>query len=133
MQADVADVVEYGRLRGVRVMVEFDMPGHAGSWCDGYPDVCPSPTCQQPLNVANDATFTLIEGLLNEMTGGVPSAPGKPSPGLFKDNFIHLGGDEVDTACWDSTPAVAAWMKKQGLTADQSYAYFVRCAFLDRN
>jgi len=117
--------VEYGHYRGVRVMVEFDMPGHASSWCTGYPAVCPSPTCNQPLNVANNATFDLIEGLLMEMTGGRPSQPGNPSPGLFKDNFIHLGGDEVDTGCWTSTPSVAAWLKQMGYTADQAYGYFV--------
>ena len=162
------------------------MPGHAGSWCKGHPEICPSATCTQPLNVASNATFELIEDLLhqctvrpmyprlspaersrevaespalNELQGGVASAPGKPSPGIFKDNFIHLGGvrrltspllararidlataakvataqrdrcaqDEVDTACWESTPAVAAWLKAQGMTADEGYAYVPPC------
>merc|ERR1711966_523005 len=103
-QGDVAAVVEYARERGVRVMVEFDMPGHAASWCTGYPEVCPSTSCLQPLNVASNKTFDLITGLLNEMTGGQTSAPGAPS-GLFPDDFIHLGGDEVDTSCWVKTPA----------------------------
>lgn len=125
-QDDVEDVVEYARLRGVRVMVEFDMPGHAASWCTGYPEICPSASCNTPLNVANEKTFDVITGLLMEMTGGVANKPGQPSPGIFKSNMIHLGGDEVNTACWNSTPAVASWMKQQGLTADQAYAYFVK-------
>eukprot|EP01062_Namystynia_karyoxenos_P048309 TRINITY_DN3672_c0_g1_i4.p1 TRINITY_DN3672_c0_g1~~TRINITY_DN3672_c0_g1_i4.p1 ORF type:complete len:529 (+),score=186.51 TRINITY_DN3672_c0_g1_i4:78-1664(+) len=128
LQSDIADIIEYARLRGVRVMVEFDMPGHAGSWCKGYPEVCPSPSCTQPLNVANNATFDLIEKLLMEMTGGKASAKGAPSPGLFKDNFIHLGGDEVNTGCWTKTPAIADWLQKQGMSADDGYAYFVKRA-----
>ena len=61
LQADIADVIEYARERGVRVMVEFDMPGHAGSWCKGYPEVCPSASCTQPLNPASNQTWALIE------------------------------------------------------------------------
>jgi len=124
-QADVASIVEYGRLRGVRVMVEFDMPGHADSWCTGYPEICPSTTCKTPLNVANNATFKLISALLGEITGGKASQSGAPS-GLFPDNFVHLGGDEVNTACWSSTPAVAQWLASKNLTPDQGYAYFVK-------
>eukprot|EP00927_Polykrikos_kofoidii_P041997 TRINITY_DN3586_c0_g1_i3.p1 TRINITY_DN3586_c0_g1~~TRINITY_DN3586_c0_g1_i3.p1 ORF type:complete len:576 (-),score=65.44 TRINITY_DN3586_c0_g1_i3:138-1814(-) len=123
MQADVASIVEYARLRGVRVMVEFDMPGHAGSWCAGYPDICPSESCLQPLNVASNATFDLIEGLLGECTGGRASVPGSPS-GLFPDNFIHLGGDEVDTSCWKQTASVRSWLQSQNMTPDQAYGYF---------
>ncbi|KAL1507780.1 hypothetical protein AB1Y20_007390 [Prymnesium parvum] len=124
-QADVAAIVEYGRLRGVRVMVEFDMPGHAASWCKGYPEICPSAACTQPLNVASNATFDLIGSLLGEVTGGRPSTRGAPS-GLFPDNFVHLGGDEVDTACWTSTPSIASWLAARGWSADDGYAYFVK-------
>jgi len=118
-QKDISDVVEYGRMRAVRVMVEFDMPGHAASWCKGYPEVCPSPTCAQPLNVASDETFSLIDDLLGECTGK------KIFGGIFPETMIHLGGDEVNTACWSSTPAIAAWLKKRGMTANDGYAYFV--------
>ena len=126
-QADIASVVEYARLRGIRTMVEFDMPGHAAAWCKGYPEVCPSASCTQPLNVASNATFDLIERLLGEMTGGKQSAPGRPS-GLFPDDFLHLGGDEVDTSCWSSTPAIASWLKARNMSPDDGYAYFVKRA-----
>ena len=102
------------------------MPGHAGSWCTAHPEICPSASCREPLNVANNATFELIEDLLQQCTGGVASAPGKPSPGVFKDNFVHLGGDEVNTYCWTRTPAIAAWLTEQKMTADDGYAYFVK-------
>jgi len=85
-------------MRGVRVIVEFDMPGHAASWCKGYPEVCPAVNCVEPLNVANNFTFELISGLLSECTGDKRSTHEALS-GLFPDNFIHLGGDEVNTNC----------------------------------
>mmetsp|Transcript_33045 Transcript_33045/g.84405 ORF Transcript_33045/g.84405 Transcript_33045/m.84405 type:complete len:556 (-) Transcript_33045:232-1899(-) len=126
-QADIASIVEYARLRGVRVIVEFDMPGHAHSWCAGYPEICPSPSCLSPLNVASNATFDLIDALLGELTGRKASAPGAPS-GLFPDNFIHLGGDEVDTTCWLRTPSIAAWLNDHKMSASQGYAFFVKKA-----
>jgi hexosaminidase len=126
-QDDVAATVEYARMRGVRVMVEFDVPGHAASWCAGYPEICPSTTCQQPLNVANNKTFDVIDGILGECTGRKTSTKGNPS-GLFPDDFIHLGGDEVDTSCWIKTPAVNAWLESKNFTGDAAYAYFAKRA-----
>lgn len=81
---DVADVVEFARQHGVRMMVvvdklgsnsrcievEIDTPGHAASWCKGHPEVCPSAACPMPLNPATNATFDLIEKLF--MVGTTP-------------------------------------------------------------
>jgi len=100
-------------------MVEFDTPGHAASWCTGYPEVCPSPSCLEPLNPSTEATFTLISSLFNEVTGGAEGA------GLFPEDLLHLGGDEVDTSCWSSSPSITAWMQQQGFTTEDAYLYFV--------
>eukprot|EP00940_MAST-03C_sp_MAST-3C-sp2_P000220 g220.t1 len=118
-QADVSAIVEYARMRGVRTYVEFDVPGHAGSWCKGYPEICPSPTCTQPLNVANNKTFDVIDGLLEESSG---------KNGLFKDEFVHLGGDEVDTSCWTKSSSIRRWLSQRNMTADDGYAYFAKRA-----
>jgi N-acetyl-beta-hexosaminidase len=35
---------------------------------------------------------------------------------LFKESlFIHFGGDEVDTSCWDSRPEIKEFMEKNGI------------------
>ena len=35
--------------------------------------------------------------------------------------MMHLGGDEVNTNCWTSTPAVESWMKERNYSADDTY------------
>ena len=123
---DVAEVVEYSRSVGVRMMVEVDGPGHAAIWCKGYPEICPSgapdgqPSCTEPLNPATNATYELLTDLLKDLTGGTRGS------GLFPDNVMHLGGDEVNTACYGSTPSIAKWLAARGLTADGGYESFVK-------
>mmetsp|Transcript_14346 Transcript_14346/g.21493 ORF Transcript_14346/g.21493 Transcript_14346/m.21493 type:complete len:534 (+) Transcript_14346:82-1683(+) len=117
---DIASLVEYGRERGVRVMIEFDVPGHAASWCAGYPEICPSNICLQPLDPSNELTFDVIDGLLGECTG---RAAGE---GTFPYSLIHLGGDEVDYTCWTVSEHIQEWAKKQGLESNEDiYKYFL--------
>lgn len=39
---------------------------------------------------------------------------------------MHLGGDEVDTSCWDKTQRIVDWMKKNNFDSKKTYEYFVK-------
>lgn len=94
-------------------MAEVDVPGHAESWGAGYPDLWPSSTCREPLDVSKNFTFDLISGILSDMRK------------IFPFELFHLGGDEVHTDCWTSTPHIKQWLKDQNMTAKDAYQYFV--------
>jgi hexosaminidase len=113
-------------------MIEFDMPGHAASWCVGYPNICPSLTCLQPLNPASNLTFPLITSLLKECATGEATVDRQA---LFPYGLLHLGGDEVSYTCWEQSAAITAWEQQQGLDGSEDvYAYFVnQVATITRN
>lgn len=120
---DMKSVVEYARLRGVRVMVELDGPGHAMSWAAGYPQLISNSSLYCPLDPTNPFTFQLLEGIYSDFTGG------SKRQGIFAEDFFHLGGDEVSFDCWKNSPAVNQWMKDNNFTDyDQLYMYFVKKA-----
>ncbi|KAH0919580.1 LOW QUALITY PROTEIN: hypothetical protein HID58_027240 [Brassica napus] len=56
---DAAEIVNYAGRRGIHVLAEIDVPGHALSWGKGYPSLWPSKNCQEPLDVSSDFTFKI--------------------------------------------------------------------------
>ncbi|XP_031254283.1 beta-hexosaminidase 1 [Pistacia vera] len=110
---DAYEIVNFAKMRGINVMAEVDVPGHAESWGAGYPDLWPSATCREPLDVAKNFTFDVISGILSDMRK------------IFPFELFHLGGDEVHTDCWDSTPHVKQWLRNHNMTAKEAYQYFV--------
>uniref|UniRef100_A0A7S4I501 beta-N-acetylhexosaminidase n=2 Tax=Vannella robusta TaxID=1487602 RepID=A0A7S4I501_9EUKA len=111
-------VVAYGKERGIRVVPEFDMPGHAYSWGKGYPDLvvdCPdynSNINNVPLNPTLNSTYTMLASFIPEMAK------------LFTDDCFHIGGDEVVFGCWEDNAQVTAWMQQNGLDAVGTLQYF---------
>ena len=42
-QAEIQDLIAYAADRGIRVVPEFDMPGHSTAWFVGYPEIASGP------------------------------------------------------------------------------------------
>ncbi|RZB54133.1 beta-hexosaminidase 1-like [Glycine soja] len=110
---DAYEIVNFAKMRGINVMAEVDVPGHAESWGAGYPDLWPSPYCREPLDVSKNFTFDVISGILADMRK------------LFPFELFHLGGDEVNTDCWSSTSHVKEWLQSHNMTTRDAYQYFV--------
>ncbi|XP_031491912.1 beta-hexosaminidase 1 [Nymphaea colorata] len=110
---DASEIVEFARSRGINVMAEVDVPGHAESWGVGYPKLWPSKTCKEPLDVSKNFTFDVISGILSDMRK------------IFPFELFHLGGDEVNTDCWKSTAHVNQWLEEHNMTGKDAYQYFV--------
>lgn len=104
-QNDVHDVIAYARDRGIRVMPEFDMPCHTGSWFLGYPELSSGqvPKDSSAINPTRDSTYRLLAGFISEMAS------------LFPDSYFHTGGDECDPKEWEGNPRIHEYMQTHGI------------------
>jgi len=122
-QEQVRDVIAYAHDRGIRVIPEFDMPGHSTAWFVGYPDLASAPgpyTIERKWGVfdpAMDPTRESTYKFLDEFIGEMAK--------LFPDQFFHIGGDEVNGKQWDANPKIQQFMRAHSLKNNANLqAYF---------
>ncbi|MEO6924501.1 MAG: family 20 glycosylhydrolase, partial [Bryocella sp.] len=122
-QDEIRMIVAYAAARGIRVVPEFDIPGHATSWMVGYPELGSAPgpyTVSHRFGVldpAMDPTKESTYKFLDEFFGEVVT--------LFPDQYIHIGGDESNGKQWKANPAIVRFMKDHNLADTHALqAYF---------
>ncbi len=124
-QSEIRELVEYAADRGIRVMPEFDLPGHSRSWQIAYPELSSRPgkkyhlystkrIFSDPIDPSKESTYEILAALVEEMTG------------LFPDEYFHLGGDEVSFDAWEDNPSIQDFMLEQKIPDSKSLqTYFV--------
>jgi hexosaminidase len=122
-QMEAKEIVAYARARGIRVVPEFEMPGHSVAWLIAYPELASGSTPEEirrefgvskyAIDPTRDATYTFIDRFLSEMST------------IFPDAYVHIGGDETPAPDWKTNPRILAFMKAHNLKDNEALqAYF---------
>ncbi|MGE5352560.1 MAG: beta-N-acetylhexosaminidase [Acidobacteriota bacterium] len=122
-QEEIREVLQYANDRGIRVIPEFDIPGHSTSYLAVFPELASAPgpykverkwgVFDPTFNPTNEATYTFFDKFFAEVTK------------LFPDPYMHIGGDENNGKQWSSNPEIQAFMKKNNIPNNHALqAYF---------
>jgi len=120
---EIRDIIQYARDRGIRVVPEFDMPGHSTSWFAAYPELASAPGLYQvehkwgifdpAMDPTRESTYRFLNDFIAEMAQ------------LFPDPYFHIGGDEVNGKQWDRNASIHEFMQKHGIKDNHALqAYF---------
>jgi len=119
------EIISYASDRGIRVVPEFDMPGHATSWFVGYPWLASGPgpysierewgIMNPTMDASKESTYEFLEKFFEEMCN------------LFPDEYIHIGGDENNGRQWDANADIQAFKTENYMESNHELqSYFNR-------
>ncbi len=122
-QEQAREIVMYARARGIRVVPEFDIPGHTSSWMVGYPQLASAPgpfhiqtgfgVFDPTMDPTRDSTYQFLDKFIGEMVT------------IFPDRYVHIGGDENNGVEWRQNPRIQAFMRVHRMTTTaELQAYF---------
>lgn len=146
-QTQLKEIVKYAADRGIIVVPEFDMPGHAQTWFAGYPELASQPGPYHPGSrmqwqkehpevkvpqgnsiadiIANmvaptfDPTNEKVYDFLDKFVGEMTT--------IFPAGYMHIGADENNGMAWKLNPKIMDWMKQRNMqSTDDLQRYFVQ-------
>lgn len=129
-QEEIKDIVKYADQRGIMVIPEIDVPGHATAILTAYPEIGSKVVNSNANSLENKTQTSTVAPYSLERNSGIftptldPSNPrtyellseifDEVCP-LFSGRYFHIGGDENEGKDWDANPKIQAFMKKNKL------------------
>lgn len=133
-QDQLKDVVKYASERGIRVIPEIDVPGHATAILNAFPEIGSKDTIYSlernsgifnpTLDPTNEKTYEILSDLFGEMAA------------IFPDKYFHIGGDENEGKDWDSNAKIQEFKKLHHLKTNhdlQTYFNILLEKILQKN
>ena len=113
-QEQIRDIVKFADDLGIRVVPEFDVPGHGTAFLTAYPELGSKKGMtysleryagifDPTLDPTNEKTYVFLDNLFKEV------AP------LFPDVYFHIGGDENEGKHWSENQRIQQFMKDNDL------------------
>lgn len=129
-QEEIKGIVKYAADRGILVVPEIDVPGHASAILTAFPEIGSkvvtinqgsSEKSQKASGLVtyslerNSGIFTPTLDPSNPKTYQILSAIFDEVCPLFSGKYFHIGGDENEGKDWDANPKIQEFMKKHKL------------------
>lgn len=122
-QEEIKALVKYAADRGIRVIPEFDVPGHSSAFLTAYPEFASAPgpykierrwgIFDPTFDPTIEKTYEFFDRFFGEMTS------------LFPDEYFHIGGDENNGRQWDNNKNIQKFMKDNNIKDNHELqAYF---------
>jgi hexosaminidase len=118
-QEEIRNIVKYADERGILVVPEIDVPGHASALLSAYPEIGSklasdaayavkrnSGIYNSTLDPTNPKTYQLLSEIFDEVCP------------LFSSDYFHIGGDENNGKEWNSNPKIQEFKKKNKMTSN---------------
>lgn len=121
-QEQIKDIVTYASNKGIRIVPEFDVPGHATAILTAYPEIGSKAMpysierfagiFHPTLDPTNERTYKILDDLFGEMSK------------LFPGKYFHIGGDENEGKHWDENEKIQEFKKEQNLITNHDLQTF---------
>jgi hexosaminidase len=139
-QEEIKNIVKYADERGILIVPEIDVPGHASAILTAYPEIGSKVITLTGGTSEKNIQGTAIATYGIERNAGIFSPTLDPTNPktykilnelfdevcpLFPGAYFHIGGDENEGKDWDANPKIQEFKKKNNLkTNHELQTYF---------